>query len=235
MSGNDDTQTFRFKRGTHHAFARIDGGDCKTVSEVVCRIKNFKNVAKLGESLRKQIDGGDNRIVFASTNYHDSQKKAVFALGCYLADILSKQRVLVLTSGKEGDALKFFEFADAPSIKPLEKTTVYEFGDNLAIMDLQEILTSGGHNRDEVLTTALEAIEQYDVVLWSAPPMQVMRQYLPFYHRLLHSFKAMNLVVSRHTMTTGDVNEVKEFFESHGISLKGAMFSSPNLKDGDDK
>ncbi len=235
MSGNDDSHVIRFKRGANPALARIDGGDCKTVSEVVCRIRNFKNVAKLGESLRKQIDEGDNRIVFASTSYHDSQKKAVFALGCYLADILSKQNILVVTSGKEGDALKFFEMAETRSTKPLEYSIVYDFGENLSIMDLQEILSIGGQNRDEVLSNALEAIESYDVVLWSAPPMQVMRQYLPFYHRLLHSFKAMNLVVSRNNMTTSDINEVKDFFESHGISLKGAMFSSPNLKSGDEE
>ncbi len=235
MSGNDDSQVFRFKRGSNPAFARIDGGDCKTVSEVVCRIRNFKNVAKLGESLRKQIDAGDNRIVFASTGYYDSQKKAVFALGCYLADIMSKQKILVLTSGKEGDALKFFEMAEARSLAPLEQSMVYDFGDNLSILDLQEVISIGGQQRDETLNNALDAIESYDVVLWSAPPMQIMRQYLPFYHRLLHLFKAMNLVVSRSSMTTTDINEVKDFFESHGISLKGAMFSSPEMKEEEDK
>lgn len=230
MTAGDETQTFRFQRPLDQAFVRLDGGDCRTISEVVCRIRNFKHVAKLGESFRRHIEAGDNRIIFASTGYQDSQKKAVFALGCYLADVMRDQNVLLLTAGKDGDAFKFFEASQEVTLKTnelksLDKTKLYSFGENFSIMDLQEIL-SGSSDRDEILASLLSLIDAHDVVLWNSPPVQVMRQNLHFYHRLLQVFRMMTLVVGRNTMTTSDVQDVKDFFESHGISLRGAVFSS---------
>jgi len=237
VSLDDGDETLHFKRPSKQAFVRVDGGDCHSTSEVVCRIRNFKHVAKLGESLRKYIEAGDDRVVFSSTGYDDSQKKAVFAIGCYLADVIRDKHILLMTSGKDGEILKFFEASEVSSLdpndlKPLSKARVYGFGSNLSIMDIDEMLAVGSQ-RDQVLDEVIAAVKSYDIVLWNTPSINIMRQNLHFFHRLLYSFKIITLIVARNTLTTTDVEDIKEFYESHGISLKGAIFSplSPENKD----
>lgn len=203
--------------------ASFEDGLCKNTSEVICRIRNFKNIVKLGDSLKKQIDEGSSHVVFSSVGYQDSQKKAVFAIGCYLADSYSDKSVLILTSGKSGDAFKFFE-ASAVDEK-IENYKLYSFGRNISIIDVDDFLGFGA-NREETLEYLLSAVNSHDVVIWNSPSIEIMKQYLQSYHRLLQCFQVLTLIVGETNLTTKGVDEIKEFFEAHGVSLRGAIFSA---------
>lgn len=207
---------------TEEVIARIDDGDCRNTSDVICRIRNFKHVAKLGEELKKLILQGDHRIVFSSVGYQDSQKKAVFAIGCYIADVMREKKVLIITSGKGGDAFKFFEASAAQKL--IDNYRQYKFGHNITIIDLDEFL-GFGKNREETLDYLISCIDGHDIVLWNSPEMQIMKQYLQTYHRMLQAFQILTLIVGNMDLTTNNVEEIKDFFESHGISLRGAIFS----------
>ncbi len=220
MSGVEDK--FIFQSPTEDAIARLEDGDCKNTSEVICRIRNFKHVAKLGEELKKQIDKGDTRIVFSSVGYQDSQKKAVFAIGCYLADVIPDKKVLLITSGKSGDAFNFFKASEQS--KAIDNCSVYRFGKNISIIDLEDFV-GFGDEREKTLEYLLSAVQAHDIVLWNSPDVQIMRQYLQTYHRILQVFQILTLIVGSSELTTKNVEEIKDFFESHGISLRGAIFS----------
>jgi hypothetical protein len=92
------------------------------------------------------------------------------------------------------------------------------------LIDLQEFYHLKQAQQVEGLVSSLPKIlEQYDMVLWSLPPISEMEKHIDTFFPLSMEIDSLTLLVSVGTSTVKTLTEIKTFFDKYGIPIKGCL------------
>ncbi len=205
-------------------------------SDYFYQIGNPLELAKIGRSFLDDFKQGIRSFAITSTDYKASQQRTVLALACYF-DHLYDMKILVISDslnhGMFGEVIqgsKKEQIHIEGTSKHIEVNHFHHHFDLIDLNKLQELNQQEKPNYDfeHTIQTLLKG---YDIIFWDTPTLGVFRGKASSYSQTLGFIESLTIIVSQAVSHSKDVNDLKEYFSSFGVNIKGVVFDKLNTED----
>jgi hypothetical protein len=190
-------------------------------SEYFFQVSNPAEFDILGQTYVKEFSAGVRSFGITSTDYKASQQKTVLALACYFDHRFHCRILVVSDSLNNGTFAQVVEgskkqsSSQGPELHYLKQD--FHFVDQKLIDMMLTPQGSGPHGVSEFLNG-------YDVIFWDTPTLSNITG-----SKLHHSpsskyIESLTIIVSQSVNNSKDVNELKNYFSSFGVDVRGVVF-----------
>ena len=215
---------------------RLIEGKKRTPSDYFYQVSNPGELSKIGQSFLSDFKQGVKSFAISSTDYKSAQQRTVLALACYF-DHLFDMRILIIS-----DSLHRGIFTDimvertvgSVYIPNTDKTIeVSHFHHHFDLIDLSDLLhlNKTAKPNFEFENAVQNLMKSYDIIFWDTPTINVYKQNPASYNQTLNYFESLTIIVSQSVSHSKDVNELKEYFSSFGVNIKGVLFDTLQMQE----
>jgi hypothetical protein len=181
----------------------------------------------LGDSFYRDFKNGMKHFGFAHVNSHESQQRSILGIASFIK-YFEDNRILVITDKMDGSF--FSAFKRESTRKTMDITGLPGFSYNvykayaLNYLEMDELAIRAKSSKVKVLPTIIKNLmADYDVVLIDLPPHKARRDHYDLYLPLLQTINHVTLTVSLKKSLFSEVNELRQYFASYKIKIKGSV------------
>lgn len=220
---NTPTYAARMRRN------RVQGADEQSF---FFRAMDDEQLFRLGDSFYRDYKGGTRHFAFAHMSAGDSQKRSILGVAAFI-QYFEDCRILIITDKMDNSF--FGQFKKASHKKETETTChpklKYEYyqSNNLNFMEIGEIVRKVQHTSDRVrqLPAMIKnLVSDYDVVFFDLPPIPERKDRYDVYLPILQTIESVTFTISLKQNRFSDVNELRKYFTSYKIKIKGSVIEN---------
>jgi hypothetical protein len=195
-------------------------------SEYFYKVKNHQDLVKIGNSYMADFKNGLKNFAFSAGDSERSQPETILGLTNFF-NYYQDVKILVIAANLLHGPLK--KFAKEAQMKNIlidgSNSSICIFKHKMFdLIDLQEFYHLKEAQQVEGLVNSLPKIlEQYEMVLWSLPPISEMEKHIDTFFPLSMEIDSLTLLVSVGSSTVKKLTEIKTFFDKYGIPIKGCL------------
>lgn len=194
------------------------------------KVENHSELFKLGSSFLQDYNKGLKSFAIGSTGYQNSQQKTILGLASFF-DHYSDYRIAIISDNLFNSTFNSVISESTESElhfgNNFEKIKIFNFHDHFDFIDLNILLDVGSsHLQESVEQKVEEVMNYYDIVFWDIPELEKIKEEPESYYLMIRSFDSLSIVVSSTNCSESDLENIKSFFQSYSINIKGLLFDS---------
>lgn len=181
----------------------------------------------LGDSFYRDYKSGLKHFGFASVNSQESQQRSILGIASFIK-YFEDNRILIITDKMEGTFFEVFK-REATRVKmeigglPGFHYNVHQ-GYSLNFLEMDELAVKAKTSKVRIYPTIIKNLmADYDVVLVDLPSQEARRSQYDLYLPVLQSLNHATLTVSLKKSLFSEVNELRQYFASYKIKIKGSV------------
>lgn len=197
------------------------------------KVSNHQELFKIGQSFFEDHLSGIKSFAITSTGYQTSQQKTILGLASFFDHKEEDFKIAIVSDNLEQGAL-----GDIVSIcKPMPMEVleanhglhIKSFYNHFDFIDLNEVIDiSRDDNLGEFDTIFDHIVDDYDIIFWDVPELHKIQLNSETYFPMIMKFESLSIIVSKQISKQSDVDDLKQFFLSYGINMKGLLFDDKN-------
>ena len=196
--------------------------------EYFYRVENHSELFKIGSSYLQDFNNGLKSFAIGSTGYQNSQQKTILGIASFFDHYSDYKTAIISDNLFESTFKDLIMESDEGTIsfgEDLKDIRVFNFHDHFDFIDLNILLEVGSasgdkHNEDRLQ----ELIDYYDILFWDLPDLSLIKEHPETYYLLIRSFDSLSIVVSSTDCSEKTLDNIKTFFQSYNINIKGLLF-----------
>lgn len=210
-------------------------GKKKTPTDYFYQVSNPGELTRIGQSFLADFKSGVKSFAISSTDYKSAQQRTVLALACYFDHLFDLKILIISDSLHKGiftDVMveKTTENYKIPNTsKTIELNHFHHHFDLVELADLLHINKSAKPSF-EFENAVQNLIKEYDVVFWDTPTINTYKQNPTSYNQTLTYFESLTIIVAQNVTYSKDINELKDYFSSFGVNIKGVLFDTLQME-----
>jgi hypothetical protein len=194
------------------------------------KVENHNELFKLGSSYLNDFNNGLKSFAIGSTGYENAQQKTILGLAsffdhysdyriCIISDNLFKSTFKDIISSAKKGALNFgSDDMEVP---------IFNFHGHFDFIDLNILLGLGiGVNDREYEKKLEDIVSYYNIVFWDLPDLSKIKNEGKNYYSMIRCFDSLSIVVSASNCNEKDIENIRTFFQSYSINIKGLVFDA---------
>ncbi len=193
------------------------------------RVHNHHELFQLGKSFFEDYSEGIKCFAIGSLGYKTSQQRAILGLTSFF-DLQKKLKVGVVSDNLYRGVFK--NVIDHCSLVPEfipgagMKIDLHQFHQHFDLVDMNDILLLGEENPKGFYSFLDKFVATHDLVFFDVPELSRVKRRFYHYRPLLSYFESLSIVVVKKMSDTKYLDEIIDFYEGHGINLKGVVIDS---------
>ncbi len=194
------------------------------------KVNNPDQLTKIGRSYLEDYKKGIKSFAFSSMSYKAAQQRTVLGLASYFDHLFDLKILIVSDSLQKGmfEELLISSKMEKDIVHHGKKMTIKSFHHHFdflcfsSLLDLKkQTIVNHGH-----LAVMKALVDSYDVILWDTPIIDSSKRTEMIYSHIMGHLESVTLVVSPVITSSTDINEVRKYFSSYGVDIKGVIFDS---------
>ena len=237
---NEDKNKSERRKKDNNPFRVVnDGNDKAETSQKRARsnrffykVSNHHELFKIGRSFYEDYLSGVKSFAISSTGYQTSQQKTILGLASFF-DHKDDFKIAIISDNLDQGAFK--DIVSISKIIPSDffsdkyNINIKSFYNHFDFLNLNELLKlSVDHELGEYDSVFDHVVDHYDIVFWDVPELHKVQMDSERYFPMIMQYESISIIVSKQITKQSDVDELKQFFLSYGINMKGLLFEEKN-------
>ena len=215
-------------------FKLVDSKGRRTTSKYFYSIANHHELFKLGSSFYNDYQQGVKSFAISSTGYQTSQQNSILGIASYFDRQESDVNIAIISDNLFDGVFKgIVEASDEEDLKLDSinmKTKVFRFHEHFDFLDLEDLIKFKDDHGEMCYEDALDSIiAEYDVIFWDVPEIYKIQEKSEIYFPVISRYDSLSIIVNTKGTCHKDIEEIRSFFFSYGINLKGLLFDSQKV------
>jgi hypothetical protein len=203
-----------------------DYHDVKDVESRFYDVGEHEEVFRIGKSYYGDILNGQKCFAISSLGYKTSQQRCILGIASYL-DMENDIKVRIISDNIYQGVFKEIVEAGTTSCELLENTNlkidIHKFHHHFEVIDMNDLIEFGEEHPTLYKKMIKQVIGNGEVVLFDVPSLNKMKENFRLYLPIISEFESLSVVVVKHSTDQKQLQELYQFFGSHGVSLKGVF------------
>ncbi len=196
------------------------------------KVSNHQELFKIGRSFYEDYVSGVKSFAISSTGYQTSQQKTILGLASFF-DHKDDFKIAIISDNLDQGAFKdivsISKTLPSSFFSDKYKINIKSFYNHFDFMNLDELLQlSTNHELGEYDSVFDHVVDYYDVIFWDVPELHKIQLDSERYFPMIMQYESISIIVSKQITKQSDVDELKQFFLSYGINMKGLLFEEKN-------
>ncbi len=203
--------------------------DTATLPAFYYEVHNHHELFHLGKMYFEDMQAGVKCFAIGSLGYKTSQQRAILGLTSYF-DLQKNLKVGIVSDNLYCGVFKSIishcqlvpEFIPGSNLK----IDIHQFADHFDFIDMNDILLLSDEEPKCFYSILDKFIATHDLVFFDVPDLGRIKRKFYHYRPLLSYFESLSIVVVKKMSDATYLNEIIDFYEGHGINLKGVVIDS---------
>jgi hypothetical protein len=192
------------------------------------KVANHSELYKLGSSYLEDFKAGLKSFTISSTGYFNSQQKTILGLASYFDHYDDLKIAIISNNLFNGYFQEIIENSESREIELVGSDynlNFFSFHHHFDFIDLNIILDIPNKRDDIDYEVRInDIISYYDIIFWDMPDLKLIQEDPEGYYPAIQSFDSLSIIASQSATKSEEIDQIKEFFESYNIGIKGLLF-----------
>ncbi len=192
-------------------------------------VHNHHELFHLGKMYFEDMQAGVKCFAIGSLGYKTSQQRAILGLTSFF-DLQKNLKVGIVSDNLYRGVFKNVvqhcqlvpEFIPGSNLK----IDIHQFAGHFDFIDMNDILLLSDEEPKSFYSILDKFIASHDLVFFDVPDLGRIKRKFYHYRPLLSYFESLSIVVVKKMSDSTYLNEIIDFYEGHGINLKGVVIDS---------
>lgn len=202
--------------------------ESKHITKYFYKVKNHQELYRLGKSFFQSYKMGVQSFAIGSTGFVAAQQRTILGIASYFDHELEMKIGIISNNFKNGCFSEMYKESDLYEFVVQNVSSplyVKQFHDHFDLITFKDILSfASSQGPTEEYETVLSFIKgHYDVIFWDLPELHHIKDNPNLFFSIITLFDCLSLVVPENNASVKEVDEIRTFFASYGIGIKGLV------------
>jgi len=200
------------------------------------RVANHLELFKIGKSFFEDYEKGYKSFAISSTGYHSSQQQTILGIASFFDYNCDDVNILIISNnifdGIYKELIESSSFNEVTFKDSHYTCDVHSFHEHFDFLDFQALVETFKKEESPDHEKVLDLLfKSYDLIFWDVPELNLIKESPSIYYPVISHFDCLSIVVSNNVSRVKDVEQIGDFFSSYGLSLKGLLVDSVEMKE----